>query len=144
MASHQAGFEALYGTEHVGQKIANEFLRHAVDIFGIRRAEWLDQLDVALDTHVVQALVKTGAIVLEDDEQGRGPNRIINMNPGSDPRKLIAYQDEQDTLQKAAEAAGFPRIVFDELWLEHRAFISDPLLQSESVFEDLVLDQYQN
>lgn len=43
----------------------------------------------------------------------------------------------------AAETAGFPRIVFDELWLEHRESIADPLLQTESVFDDLILDRFQ-
>lgn len=142
--THQAAFDALYTERQIGQKITNEFLRHVVDIFGIHRSEWGPQLDVALDTHIVQALVKTGAIVLDDSERDRGPNQIINMNPDSNPRKLIAYQELQDVLQKAAADVGVPRIVFDELWIEHREFINDPLLQPKSQFSDLILDNYQH
>jgi hypothetical protein len=91
-----------------------------------------------LDTNVVQALVKTNAIVLEESERKRDPTQIINTNPDSDPTKLIAYQEVQDIFQTAADDIGFPRIVFDELWLEHREFISDPLFQSESIFADLI------
>jgi len=143
--THQAAFDALYSKRHIGQKIANEFLRHVVDVFSIRRSDWRDQLDVALDTNVVQALIKTGAIVLEESERDRDrdPNRIINMNPDSNPTKLISYQEVQDEFQKAANDADFVRIVFDELWLEHREFISNPLLQSRSVFSDLIQDRYR-
>jgi hypothetical protein len=140
--SHRAAFDTLCSEPHIGQKITNEFLRHSVDIFG-QRPEWREQLHVALDTNVVQTLVKTGAIVLEKEDRDRNPNQIINMNPSSDPSKLISYQDTQDMLKWAANDAGFSRIVFDELWLEHREFISNPLLQSESIFFDLVLEEYQ-
>ncbi|MBV0903496.1 hypothetical protein [Haloarcula salina] len=141
--THQAAFDTLYTERHIGQKIANEFLRHVVDVFGIRRSDWGGQLDVALDTNVIQALVKTGAIVLEESERNRGTGQIINTNPNSDPTKLIPYKKVQDEFQQAANDAGFHRIVFDELWLEHREFISDPLLQSESVFFDFILDRYR-
>lgn len=114
-----------------------------VDVFGIHRSEWGDQLDVALDTNVVQALVKTGAILLEESERERDPNQIINTSPDSDPTKLIAYQEVQDEFQTAADDVGFPRIVFDELWLEHREFISNPLIQPESIFADLIRDRYR-
>lgn len=142
-STHQDAFDALRAEQHIGQKIANEILRHVVDIFGIRRDEWGEDLHVALDTHIVQALRKTGAIVLEDSEQNRDPDRIINMDPNSDPRKLIAYQDVQQMFRDAASDAGFAPIVFDELWIEHREFISDPLLQNRSKFYDLIQDQYK-
>ncbi|WP_136689165.1 hypothetical protein [Halorhabdus amylolytica] len=141
--THQEAYDTLRSHQHIAQKIANEFLRQVVDVFGIRRTEWHDQLDVALDTNVVQALVKMGAIVLDDTERERGPAQIVNMHPESEPYKRIGYQEVQLAMGEAAEQAGFPRIVFDELWLEHREFIADPLLQSESKFDDLILSRFQ-
>lgn len=142
MGSHHEAFDSLRSQKHIGQKIANEFLRHTVDVFGIK-PEWRDNLEVALDTHVVQALVKTGGIDMEGSEKKRPANGIINMNPDSTPRKLIGYQDAQDGLMTASEEAGMHRIDFDELWIEHRYFMSDPLLQSESAFyDDLILEEY--
>lgn len=143
--SRKEAFDRLRSHPQIGQKIANEFLRHVVDVFGIRRDEWRDELHVALDVNVVQALIKTGAIEFDEDEQHRATslNKILNDNPESDPHIRIGYQDIQDVFQSAANRAGFSRIVFDELWLEHREFISDPLLQEKSIFhDDLILDEY--
>lgn len=127
---------------YIGQKVANEFLRQVADVLELR-PEWVPELDVALDTHVVKTLVKTGAIELDASERDRSPGQIINMNPQSDPRKRIAYHDVQDAFRKASENAGFDPIVFDELWLEHREFISNPLLQEESAFYDLLEETYR-
>jgi hypothetical protein len=133
----------LYETEDIGQKIANELLRHAVDLFGINE-EWRPELDVALDTNVVQGLVKTGGIELPEAEKGRDAGEIVNMDPNADPTKKISYQAVQEAFEEAARQAGdgpdrgFAPIVFDELWLEHRAFISDPLLTDRSSFHDFL------
>jgi hypothetical protein len=132
--THEEAFEVLYNTRDIGQKIANELLRHVVDLFGIRE-EWRSDLDIALDTHVVQALIKTGAIDLE----GRERDRVI-ADPDTDPRVLIPYQDVQNAFNKAAMENEFDPIVFDELWLEHREFMSDPLLHDRSIFSDLARD----
>lgn len=140
--SRQEAFERLCDADHIGQKIANEFLRQTVHALGVNE-EWINDLAVPLDTHVVQALVKTGAIRLDESERDRRPGEIINMTPGSNPYKRVGYQDVQDAFRTAADDAGSPRIIFDELWLEHRHFIADPLLQSESEFYDLLQDPYR-
>ena len=137
--THAEAFELLYGTDDIGQKIANEMLRHLVDLFGIND-EWRKDLDVALDTNVIQALVKTGAIELSDEEQGRDPARIVNTDPEADPNKLVSYQAVQESFNEAAAEYEFDPIVFDELWLEHREFINDPLLRDRSAFTDLLLE----
>ena len=68
--SRDEAFNALINSDQIAQKIANEFLRQAVDVFEIR-PEWQSDLEVALDTHVVQALVKTGAIQLDGSDRER-------------------------------------------------------------------------
>jgi len=136
--SHDAAFQLLYGTDDIGQKIANEMLRHVVDLFGIN-SEWRDDLDVALDTNVVQALVKTGAIELDETENNREAGDIVNMRPDANPTTKISYSSVQEAFADAAEEHDFAPIVFDELWLEHREFISDPLLRERSKFGDLIV-----
>lgn len=135
--THEEAFSVLYETEDIGQKIANELLRHVVDLFGVND-EWRSELDVALDTNVVQAFVKTGGIELPEEELGRDASDVVNMNPTATPRKKISYQAVQDAFNEAATSQGFAPIVFDELWLEHREFIADPLLHDRSVFGDFL------
>lgn len=135
----QAAFDELVDQKHIGQKVANEFLRIAVDVLGVNQ-DWRDDLHVALDTNVIQTLVKTGAISLDESERDRGPGRIVNMDPESSPTKLIGYGEIQSAFEEAADEIDEPRIVFDELWTEHRSFISDPLLRHQSVFADMLDD----
>jgi hypothetical protein len=135
--SRQEAFDHLYEVPQIGQKIANEFLRVAVDVLEVD-TDWDEPLHVALDTNVVQALTETGAIELPPSEADRPANRIVNMAPESTPRKLIGYSVVQEAFVDAAARVDEPRIVFDELWTEHRAFISDPLLRSQSVFSDFL------
>jgi len=144
--SHSDAFRLLYETDDIGQKVANELLRHAVDLFEIN-AEWQPHLDVALDTNVVKTLVETGGIELADEERDRSAGGIVNMNPDADPGKLVAYQAVQDGFETAVgecesecELELHP-IVFDELWLEHREFISDPLLQGRSILSEFLVER---
>lgn len=102
-----------------------------------------------LDTHVIKALIKTGAIDLEEDDWdedlGRDYQRVVNMRPSRDvsPTKRIGYFELQDGFAEATEPHGFPRIVFDELWIEHSRFISNPLLQSLSPLSSLILPAFR-
>jgi hypothetical protein len=141
MDSREEALNELIGTDQIAQKIANEFLRQVVDVFEIR-PEWRPDLEVALDTHVIQALVKTGAIQLDDPD--RSANDIVNMNPKSNPYKRISYTAIQDSFRDTAAEFDFNPIVFDELWVEHRHFISDDFLQEESVFYDLLENRYRS
>lgn len=140
--THQDAFEELCSQKHIGQKIANEFLRQIAHVFELREG-WISELAVPLDTHVVQMLVKTDAISLTDEERDRRPGQIINMAPTSNPHKRIGYQEVQNGFQQAGEQIGVPRIVFDELWLEHRSFLQNPLLQAESEFYDMFQTEYR-
>jgi hypothetical protein len=139
--SRDEAFRRLFDQKHIGQKIANEFLRIAVDVLG-ENPDWRDGLHVAIDTNIVQALVKTGGIRLDSSESDRPAGRIVNMDPDADPHKLIGYSGVQDAFQNAAAHICHPRIVFDELWTEHRSFIADPLLRSQSIFADLLKEDY--
>lgn len=65
--SRDAAFELLVDQKHIGQKVANEFLRMVVDVLTLN-PEWREELHVALNTNVVQALVKTGAIEISNSE----------------------------------------------------------------------------
>lgn len=141
MDSREATFHELIGTDQIAQKIANEFLRQVVDVFEIR-SEWRPDLEVALDTHVIQALVKTGAIQLNHPD--RSAHKIVNMNPESDPYKRVSYTAVQDAFRDTAAELDFNPIVFDELWVEHRHFISDDLLQEKSVFSDFLENRYRS
>ncbi|MGB9958725.1 hypothetical protein ACOZ4B_20335 (plasmid) [Haloferax prahovense] len=139
--SRDEAFRRLYEQKHIGQKIANEFLRIAVDVLNVN-PEWRNDLHVALDTNILQALVKTGGIQLNSSEANRSVGRLVNMDPDADPNKLIGYNDLQDAFQDAAAHIDQPRIVFDELWTEHRSFIADPLLRPQSIFADLLIEKY--
>lgn len=136
LSDRQTAFDRLIEQRHIGQKIANEFLRIAVDVLG-ENPDWRADLHVALDTNMAQALVKTGAIQLVESEQKRGANRIVNMNPTSKPHKLVGYSELQRVFAEAAAQINEPRIVFDEPWTEHQSFIPDPLLRERSIFSNL-------
>jgi hypothetical protein len=139
-------FEKLLRLDDIGPKIVDEFLRKVVHVFGVK-SEWEPDLHVPLDTHVVKALVKTGAIELDEEDWetdlNRNYQRVVNMNPDSNPRKKVGYSDLQDGFEEAASQHNLPRIVFDELWVEHSRFISSPLLQSESLLSDLLLPEFR-
>lgn len=141
--SRQEAFKTMLKQKHIGQKVANEFLRIAVDVLTLN-PDWRDDLHVALDTNVVQALVKTGAITLPETERDRGASEIVNMNPESTPTKLVGYSEVQEAFAKGAATIDEPRIVFDELWTEHRSFISDPLLRDQSVFSEELVEWVRN
>lgn len=133
---HETAFEQLLEIDMVGQKIANELLRHLVDVFELPGTEeWREDLHVALDRHVLAALSKTGALRIPDD---RTPERAVNLDPEASPRKLISYDEVQTAMGEAASAAGLARIELDELWIQNREFLSDPLLREESELLELV------
>lgn len=146
--SRDEAFADLNGIENLGPKIVDEFLRKVVNVFGVN-PQWEDDLHVPLDTHVVKALVKTGAIDLEgedwDSDLNRNYQRVVNMNPSPEcsPTKKVAYHDLQEQFRKAAKQHELPRIVFDELWIEHSHFISNPLLQPNSSVSDLILKEFR-
>ncbi|SDZ82217.1 hypothetical protein SAMN04488065_0575 [Haloplanus vescus] len=139
-------FDDLIEIENIGPKIVDEFLRKTVHVFGVK-SEWESDLCVPLDTNVVQGLVKTGAIDLEDEDWetdlSSNYQNVVNTDPTANPRKKIGYSELQDGFEKAASEYDLPRIVFDELWLEHSRFISNPLLQSESTLSDMILSKFQ-
>lgn len=143
------GFHYLLDIENVGPKIANEFLRKIVHVYGIHE-EWRDDLHVPLDTHVVQALVKTDALDLggrdwEEDFNG-SYQRLVNTTPSREvsPRKRVSYYELQDAFEEAANQHGFERIVFDELWIEHKHYLNDPFMQQESCLFDLLRPEFRN
>lgn len=144
--SRSEAFDELLQIDDIGPKIVNEFLRKAVHVFEVK-GEWESDLHIPLDTHVVKALIKTGAINLqgEDWETDLNKNyqRVVNMTPNANPTKKIAHTELQDGFAKAASQHNRSRIVFDELWVEHSRFISNPLLQSESILSDLVLPEFR-
>ncbi|WP_418284884.1 hypothetical protein [Halorubrum sp. DTA46] len=139
-------FQELIQIDDVGPKIVDEFLRKAVHVFGIN-SEWEYDLHVPLDTHVVKALVKTGAIDREGEDWEADLNknyqRVVNVNPNTNPRKKVGYSDLQEGFEEAASQHDLPRIVFDELWVEHSRFISNPLLQSQSTLSELLLPEFR-
>lgn len=146
--SRAEAFASLIDYQGLGPKIVDEFLRKVVHVFGVNE-HWIPDLHVPLDTHVIKALIKTGAIDLEgedwDEDLGRDYQRVVNMRPSREvsPTKRIGYFELQDGFAEAAEPHGLPRIVFDELWVEHSRFISNPLLQSLSPLSSLILPAFR-
>ncbi len=144
--SREEAFDTIREIDDLGPKIANELLRKAVHVLRINES-WEDNLHVPLDTHVVKALVKTEAIDLEgedwEEDRNKNPQRVVNMNPDANPTKRIGYAELQDGFAEAASQYDLPRITFDELWLEHSRFISNPLLQSESTLWGLVAQEFR-
>jgi hypothetical protein len=134
--AHADAFAYLTAIDDVGQKIANEFLRQTVDVMKIR-PEWTEDLHVPLDIHVVKGFLKTGCIGGGADPQTAEVRDIVNVNIDANPHTLIGYTDLQDALADAAATHGLPRIAFDELWVEHRHFLSDVFLADESFLADL-------
>ncbi len=135
--SWRKAFEYLIGMKNIKQKIVNDYLRKVVYVLLLRDG-WIDELDVPLDTHVIKSLIKTGAIELEGKKYNGKTNRVVNTKPGSNPRKRIGYDKIQRSFKESAEKFDQPRIVFDELWLEHKFYISDPLLREKSCLFDLL------
>lgn len=119
----------------INQKIANEFLRVYIHVF--EAEDWVDELDVPLDTHVLQALVRTGALERSGyDYQDTG--RMVNTNTDSGTRTRISYSDLQEAFKNADP--NYPGIVFDELWLENSIFLSsqNKALQRKSSLYDII------
>lgn len=115
--------------DQIGQKIANEFLRVYIHVF--EAEDWIEDLDVPLDTHVLQALARTGALEREGyDHQDTG--RMVNINRYSGTNTRISYSQLQDAFKEADP--DYPGIIFDELWLENKEFLSsrNEALQRES------------
>lgn len=146
--AHEDAVQYLLEIDDVGPKIVDEFLRKAVHVMGVK-PEWESELRVPLDTHVIKALVKTGAIDLDDrdwdDDLNRSYQRVVNSTSSREvsPRTRIGYFEFQDSFAEVSERYNLPRIVFDELWIEHSRFISNPLLQSKSVLFDLILGKFR-
>lgn len=137
-ATQADAFAYLTSMADIGQKIANEFLRYIGSVYEIR-PEWEAELEVPLDTHVVQALVKLGCIREADPDAGT--QSIINPDPAGGTRTRIAYTQLQTAMADAAASVGESAIMFDELWLEHRHYLSDPLFRDESPLADLMITQ---
>lgn len=145
-SSRSGVFSHLLEYDDIGPKIADEFLRKVVHVFGVK-SEWEADLCVPMDTHVVKALVKTGAIDLEgkrwEADLNKNYQRVVNVSPDASPRTRIGYSEVQKGFERAAAQYDLPKIVFDELWLEHSRFISNPLFQSKSVLANLVQPEFQ-
>lgn len=138
VSSHADAFQVLLEVNGVGPKIANEFLRKAVHVFEYN-PEWIPELDVPLDTHVVNALIKTGGIELTgEDESRESQSEIVNFTPNSQPDTKIGYDEIQDTFKQVATDHDYPKIVFDELWLEDKYYISDGDFRTESCLQPLI------
>ena len=135
--THSQAFEYLLNLDDVAQKIANEFLRQVVDVMQLRE-DWLEELHVPLDIHVVSALVKSGCIS-GVDPQDIEVNKILNANVSARTRTRISYQELQTAMKQAAEKQNLPRIVFDELWLEHRHIVTNLFLREESFLADMLV-----
>lgn len=137
LTSWKDAFIYLKDIDQIGQKIANEFLRCTVDVFEVK-GEWLKDLHVPLDIHVKKALIKTESIDLEGGKWDGEVTSVINDKPDSNPYKKIGYDDIQSQFKEVAGKYDLPRITFDELWLEHKFFLSDPLLYKESCLSNLI------
>jgi len=74
----------------------------------------------------------------EYEEENVGTSTFINLNRDSNPHKRIGYEDIQEAMKDSANKFDLPRIVFDELWLEHKFYISDQFLKNESCLSDLI------
>jgi len=144
--SRKEAFNNIREIDDLGPKIANELLRKAVHVLQINEG-WEKDLHVPLDTHVIKALVKTKAIDLEgegwEDDLNKNPQRVVNMDPDANPRKLVGYTELQDGFAEAASQYDLPRITFDELWVEHSRLISNPLQQSESTLSELIRPRFE-
>lgn len=111
--------EYLEGLDDIGQKITNEFLRVYVHVFEAK--DWVEELDVPLDTHVLQALVKTGVLEREGYNY-QDTARMVNKDRHSGAYSRISYSQLQDAFKNADP--NYPGIIFDELWLENSVFLS--------------------
>ncbi|WP_058828446.1 hypothetical protein [Haloferax sp. Q22] len=130
--THADAYDYLTDIEGVGPKIANEYLRKVVHAFGFKKA-WRGDLYVPLDQHVVAALVETGCI--HDDgarPEKTKPSALLNLSPESAPRTRLSASALQAAFKRVAETQGTDRIVFDELWSEHKFFLSIPEFRDES------------
>lgn len=119
--------------DQIGQKIANEFLRVYIHVF--EAEDWIEDLDVPLDTHVLQALARTGALEREGYSY-KDTERMANTNRRSGAKTRISYSDLQEAFKDASK---HPGIIFDELWLENKEFLSsnNEALQRESCLYEL-------
>lgn len=133
--SHEHAFHYLLAMDDVGQKISNEFLRQVVHVMGVRE-DWLNHLHVPLDVHVVQGLVKTGCITGVDSPLDVSVPDVVNTEVSADPHTRIGYRELQNAMDVAADEYDLPRIVFDELWLENRYYLTKTFLQKESFLVD--------
>ncbi|CQR50912.1 hypothetical protein [Haloferax massiliensis] len=135
---HADAYEYLTDIEGVGPKIANEYLRKVVHAFGFKET-WCADLYVPLDQHVVAALVETGCLL--DGEvrpEKTKPSALLNLNPESNPRTRLSASALQAAFKRVAEAQGTERIAFDELWSEHKFFLSISEFRERSSVSELL------
>ncbi|WP_233521745.1 MULTISPECIES: hypothetical protein [unclassified Haloferax] len=137
--THDEAYKLLTAIDDVGQKIANEYLRKVVHAFEFRDS-WVEDLRVPLDTHVTRALIDPKCI---HESNGSRTDRttvaaVFNPNSGSNPSTRIAVDDMQAAFKRVAETQGTDRIAFDELWSEHKFFLSIPEFRDKSCLSEFL------
>ncbi|WP_148415901.1 hypothetical protein [Haloferax sp. KTX1] len=131
--THDEAYELLTSIDDVGRKIANEYLRKVVHAFEFRDS-WVADLRVPLDIHVTSALADTKCIHESDGSRTdrTAVSKVFNPTSGSNPSTRIAVDDMQAAFKRVAETQGTDRIAFDELWSEHKFYLSIPAFREES------------